>query len=319
MMTSRVPGLRRSRDRRATAGITGWGGLVLLLGLAVPAVAQPKEWSVYISADMEGLSGIGTPAMTTDGGKDYEVGRRMMTDEIDWVIAGIRSAAGERGIGRVRIVVNDSHGDHANVLVEDLPPEVEYVQGSLKPLGMVAELDGSFDAAMYLGYHARAGTDGFLAHTGSGRVRHLEINGIASGEGEMNAAFAGALGVPVVLVSGDAAYVAQATATYARTARTVVTKTAVTAHAAHLRPVDAVRRELAEAAREAMLHLDEASPWALPSPYRIEMTVGTTTHAEVAAGIPGVERVGPLTVRFESEDMARAYALIRILYRFLST
>jgi len=294
--------------------------LALALFVAAPALsAQDAGWSVYISVDMEGLSGIGAPAMTNGSGKDYAVGRRMMTREIVAVVSGIRAAASERAIGRVRIVVNDSHGDHANALIEDFPPGVEYVQGSLKPLGMVAELDGSFDAAIYLGYHARAGTEGFLAHTGSGLVRDMSINGIPSGEGEMNAAFAGSLGVPVVLVAGDAAYVAQARGTYAAAAQSVVTKTAVTSEAAHLRPVDEVRDELEAKARAAMLGLADGRPWDVGSPWNVEMTLGNATHVDVAAGIPGVEKVGPLTVRFTEADPARAYRLIRILYRFLST
>ena len=296
--------------------------LALALSVAVspasPLSAQEPGWSVYISVDMEGLGGIGTPAMTDGGGKDYEVGRRLMTREIDAVVSGIRAAARERGIGAVRIVVNDSHGDHANALIESFPGGVEYVQGSLKPLGMTAELDAGFDAAMYLGYHARAGTDGFLAHTGSGLVRHVEINGIPSGEGEMNAAFAGAHGVPVVLVSGDADYVAQAGATYAGSAQSVITKTAVTAEAAHLRPIDEVRAELESKARMAMLGLADHEPWNIGSPWTVEMTLGDATHVEVAAGIPGVEKIGPLTVRFTEADPERAYRLIRILYRFLS-
>ena len=147
--------------------------LALAALVSTAGVVQGQDtarWSVYISADTEGLTGIGTPAMTNNNGKDYSVGRQMQTRDINAVVAGIRAAAAERGIESVRIVVNDSHGDHANLYIEDLAPGVEYVQGSLKPLGMVAELDESFDAAIYLGYHARARTRGFLAHTGSGLV-----------------------------------------------------------------------------------------------------------------------------------------------------
>lgn len=299
---------------------TGRAAFLGLLALAasIATLDAQEAWSVYISADMEGLAGVGVPAMVQSGGKDYDVGRRMMTRELGAVVAGIRAAARERGVGSVRIVINDSHGGHDNALIEQLPEGVEYVQGSLKPLGMTAELDESFDAAMYIGYHARAGTNGFLAHTGSGLVRDLRINGTPSGEGEMNAALAGALGVPVVLVAGDDDYVRQARETYAGTARAVVTKTAVTARAAHLRPVEVVHAELEAEARAAMLDLGSATPWRLGSPYVVEMTVDHTTHVDVAVGIPGVERVGPLTVRFEADDMRRAYALIRILYRFLS-
>lgn len=303
-----------------SVGTIGALGLVATLygSPARPLEAQQDGWSVYISVDMEGLSGVGAPGMTNGNGKDYSVGRRMMTREIQRVVAGIRAAAGERGVGSVRIVVNDSHGDHANALIEDFPEGVEYVQGSLKPLGMVAELDDTFDAAIYLGYHARAGQPGFLAHTGSGLVLDMSINGIPSGEGEMNAAFAGANGVPVVLIAGDADYVRLARETYAGTAEAVVTKTAVTAHAAHLRPVDEVQDELEAKARAAMLDLDGHEPWDVGAPFTVEMKLNNATHVEVAAGLPGVEKVGPLTVRFTESDPETAYRMIRILYRFLS-
>lgn len=307
----RDPLLRTCRD----------AAFLLILGASTgfaPLAAQQTEWSVYISIDMEGLSGLGAPAMTSSNGKDYAVGRRMATREIRRVVAGIRAAAAERGVAAVRIVVNDSHGDHANVLIEDFPPGVEYVQGSLKPLGMVAELDDSFDAAIYLGYHARAGQPGFLAHTGSGLVLDMSINGIPSGEGEMNAAFAGAHGVPVVLIAGDADYVRMARETYATTAEAVVTKTAVTSRSAHLRPVEEVHDELEAKARTAMLGLDSHEPWDVGSPFTVTMKLNDATHVEVADGLPGVEKIGPLTVRFSEPDPIQAYRLIRILYRFLS-
>lgn len=306
----------QSRSRRPAS----WAAFLGIFGLLVsdPAAAQEPGWSVYISADMEGLTGIGAPAMTSSGGKDYNVGRRMQTEDLNAVVAGIRAAAAERGIASVRIVINDSHGDHANVYIEDLAPGVEYVQGSLKPLGMVAELDETFDAAMYIGYHARAGTMGFLAHTGSGLVHHLEINGIPSGEGEMNAAFAGALGVPVVLIQGDQDYVDQARQTYASTAEAVVTKTAVTSRSAHLRPIDEVRAELVQKAKTAMLNLDRHQPWVVGPPYTVELTLGSTTTIDVSLAVPGVERTAPNTLRFQSDDMRRVYALIRLFYRFIS-
>ncbi len=317
-MIRRSPTVRLSVRRAAFRMIVSVLSLVTLPIFATRGSAQEAEWSVYISVDMEGLTGVGNPAMINNGQKDYQVGRRMQTRDINAAVAGIRAAAAEIGIESVRIVVNDSHGDHANALIEELAPGVEYVQGSLKPLGMVAELDETFDAVMYIGYHARARTPGFLAHTGSGLVDHLEINGIPSGEGEMNAAFAGALGVPVVLIHGDQDYVDQAKETYAATSRAVVTKKAVTAQAAHLRPVDEVLAELEREAKSAMLELDRHQPWVLGSPYTVEMTVGSTAHVDVSVTIPGVERVDPNTMRFTESDIRTAYKMIRLLYRFIS-
>jgi len=287
-------------------------------GPAVAADAPPQDdgLAIFISIDMEGLSGVGTPAMTGSGGKDYGVGRRMMTAELEAVVRAIRGAARDRGIDDVEIVGHDPHGDHQNVLVEELPLGVTYIQGSIKPLGMMAGFDEGFDAVIFLGYHARAGTEGFLAHTGSGLVRHLAIDGVPSGEGELNGALAGSRGVPVVLVAGDAAYVDQARETYAASAETVVTKTHVTGQAARLRPVEEVRAELIEKARAAVADLSSREPWVLEAPYTV--AIDSVTHVDIARHLPGVERTGPYSVRFELDDMADAYRLVRILYRFLS-
>jgi D-amino peptidase len=122
------------------------------LFVASPGAAQQRPLRVFISVDMEGIAGIGTPAMTSSSGKDYATGRRLATDEVNAVIRGIFAH------GPADIVVNDSHGDHQNLLHTELDPRVVYIQGSIKPLGMVAGLDSTFDAAIFVGYHARAGT-----------------------------------------------------------------------------------------------------------------------------------------------------------------
>ena len=119
------------------------------------------------------------------------------------------------------------------------------------------------------------------------------------------------------MIAGDADYVRLARETYAGEAETIVTKTAVTAHAAHLRPVDEVQDEMEAKARAAMLNLDAYEPWVVGSPYTVEMKLNNATHVEVAAGLPGVEKTGPLSVRFTETDPVKAYRMIRILYRFL--
>jgi D-amino peptidase len=60
--------------------------------------------------------------------------------------------------GPANILVNDSHGDMQNLLHTQLDPRVRYLQSNIKPLGMVQGLDETYDAAIFIGYHARAGT-----------------------------------------------------------------------------------------------------------------------------------------------------------------
>ena len=139
-----------------------------------PVTAQDAPLKLFISVDMEGIGGIGTGSMTSSGGKDYATGRRLMTEEVNAVVAAIFERE-----PNADILVNDSHGDHQNLLHIDLDPRVTYIQGSIKPFGMVQGLDETFDGVIFLGYHAKAGDpDGFLAHTGTGSVKGLWLNDI---------------------------------------------------------------------------------------------------------------------------------------------
>ncbi|MGH7448102.1 MAG: M55 family metallopeptidase [Longimicrobiales bacterium] len=287
--------------------------LAILFGAAfgAPATAQQNAPKIFISVDMEGIGGIGTGALTSSSGKDYATGRRLMTEEVNAVVAAIFAS------GPAEVVVNDSHGDMQNLLHTDLDPRVTYIQGAVKPYGMVEGLDASFDAAIFLGYHARAGTPrGFLAHTGSGIVKGLWIGGVEAGEGEMNAAYAGALGVPVILASGDSAFAAQFTQNVR--AATVVTKTAVTPESARLRHPERVREELATATRSALGTIERAAPWRMEEPVEVRIRFADVTRSQILEAIPGVRQIDGYTIAFTAGTMADAYRLIRLMYRFVS-
>jgi D-amino peptidase len=282
----------------------------LLFGSVADVAAAQRPARLFISVDMEGIGGIGTGQMTSSGGKDYELGRRLMTAEVNAVVAAIY----ERG--PAEIVVNDSHGDMQNLLQLDLDPRVTYIQGSIKPHGMVEGLDSTFDGVIFLGYHTRAGTPGgFLAHTGSGAVKGLWINGRETGEGDMNAAYAASLGVPVILLSGDAALVDQLA--YLN-AEGVTTKRAVTPLSAALRHPEVVRELLAEGTRRALDGVTSARPMAIEEPVQVRLRFADVTTPQILEAIPGVRQVDGYTVEFRSETMSDAYRLIRLMYRFVS-
>ncbi len=284
--------------------------LVSLAAVEGPARAQ-SPLRVFVSVDMEGIAGIGTGAMTSAGGKDYATGRRLMTDEVNAVVAALFAG------GATDVLVNDSHGDMQNLLHTELDPRVTYIQGAVKPYGMVEGLDATFDAVVLLGCHARAGTPrAFIAHTGTGSVKGLWLNGQEVGEGELNAAYAGALGVPVILAAGDAAFAAQFTQTVK--AETVVTKTAVTPQAATLRHPSKVYEELAAAAPRALKHLADATPWTVRTPVEVRIQFADTTRPQILTAIPGVRQSDGYTVTVTAPDMAQAYRLIRLMYRFVS-
>lgn len=284
--------------------------VMLLLISSLDARAQAPR-RIFISVDMEGIGGIGTGQLTSASGKDYATGRRLMTAEVNAVVDAIFEA------GPAEILVNDSHGDMQNLLHTELDPRVTYIQGAVKPYGMVEGLDPTFDGAIFIGYHARAGTpSGFLAHTGSGRVKGLWLNGIEAGEGEMNAAYAGYLGVPVILASGDSAFAAQFTGNVP--AATVVTKTAVTPQSARLRHPEQVLDELGTATRRALASIDTARMWRVDGPVEVRIQFDDVTRSQILEAIPGVRQVDGYTVEFTVPHMGAAYRLIRLMYRFVS-
>ena len=282
------------------------------IALSFLSATPQKPLKIFISVDMEGIGGIGTSEMTRHGGKDYETGRHLMTGEVNAVVEAIFEN------GPAEILVNDSHGDMQNLLHQDLDSRVIYIQGNIKPLGMVQGLDASFDGAIFLGYHARAGTArGFLAHTGSGSVKGLWLNGKEVGEGGLNAHYAGAQGVPVILAAGDDVFTDQ----FGRLVKCelVTTKTAETAQVARLKHGEVVRQELAEATRKALINLKKAKPLKVSNPVKIKMRFSSTTHAEVLQAIPGMKLIDGFTVSYEANNMQEAYPFIRLMYKYVKS
>lgn len=293
-----------------------FGGLIALAvaaSFAAPTTARAQR--IFISADMEGIGGIGTGAMASSSGKDYATGRRLMTDEVNTVVAAILARS-----PNAEILVNDSHGDHQNLLHTELDRRVTYIQGSIKPLGMVQGLDGSFDGVIFIGYHAMAGDpDGFLAHTGSGSVKGLWLNDVEVGEGGMNAAFAGSHGVPVILAAGDSA--ASAELSDLLDTETVTTKTAETPASARLLHPAEVHDLLRAGVDRALdrLERNDFRPLDVGTPVRIRMRFASTTHVDILMSIPGMTKVDGYTVAYTASSADEAYRLIRLMYRFVQT
>lgn len=291
-----------------------WLTVVAVLSLTTqPALAQERPLRFFISVDMEGIGGIGTGAMTTSTGKDYSLGRELVTAEVNVVVDAILERLPDADV-----LINDSHGDHQNLHHTDLDPRVTYIQGAIKPLGMVQGLDGSFDAVLFLGYHAKAGDpDGFLAHTGTGSVKGLWLNDVEVGEGGMNAAFAGSHGVPVILAAGDSAAAHELGTQLG--AVTITTKTAETPESARLIHPERVHELLAEGVDRALDRLARGGfePFYLGSPVRIRMRFASTTHVDILMSIPGMSKVDGFTVAYTAEDADQAYRLIRLMYRFV--
>jgi len=287
--------------------------VLLLVGwfaAAQPTAGQAGK-KVYISVDMEGLSGVSGDDQTSPGGAEYGRSRLLMADDTNAAIRG--ALAG----GASEIVVNDSHGGQRNLRLEDLHPAARLISHSFKRVGMMEGLDETFDAVIFVGYHTKADTfAGLFAHTGSGVVRDLEINGTSVGEGGLNTMLATWYGVPVVLVTGDDQAVVQVQEV-ATEARGVVVKRAINERAVELRSLEVVHREIEEAARAAVAAARRFPP-RREGLYRVRLQFRNSLYPEIASAFPSIDRPAPDTVAFEAPDMPQAYRLIRVMYRFIS-
>ena len=274
------------------------------------ASGQPGK-KVFISADMEGISGISGSDQLSATGAEYGRSRKLMADDVNAAIRGARAG------GATQILVNDSHGSMRNLRLEDLEAGASLISHSFKPSGMMEGLDDSFDAVIFIGYHAQAGTPtGLFAHTGSGVVADVRVNGQSLGEGGLNTLVAGWYGVPVVLVTGDDVAVKQVAAV-ATGARTVIVKRAINQRAVELKPFAKAHHEIETAAREGVAGASKTAP-KRETNYKVEVRFADTLIPEVASLLPAMQRPAPDTIAFATETMPRAYTLIRLLYRYIN-
>src|SRR5438046_9806070 len=95
---------------------------LLLIPLAVSVQAQ-RPRKIFISVDMEGITGVVQPAQLGPDGFEYQRAREWMTAEVNAAIQGARDA------GPADIVVCDSHGNGQSVLIDKLPDDVQIVRG----------------------------------------------------------------------------------------------------------------------------------------------------------------------------------------------
>jgi D-amino peptidase len=283
--------------------------LVLALGGLSEAQTGKK---VYISVDMEGISGVNGDDQTSAGQPEYGRARKLMVEDANAAIRG--AFAG----GATDVLVNDSHGGQRNLLPEDLDPRARLISHSFKRHGMMEGLDESFDAVLFIGYHAKASAPrGLFAHTGSGVVRDLQINGRSVGEGGMNAAMAAWYGVAVALVTGDDTAVDEVQAIVPGL-KGVVVKRAINTRAVELVPLAEARRRIEAGAKEAVAAARKPAP-VRAGPYTVTMQFRDVTIPEVASAFREIERPAPDTLRFQRDAMPDAYRLIRVLYRFIDT
>ncbi len=256
-----------------------------------------KNLKVFISVDMEGISGVvdWTDVSGSDG--DYQYFRKVMTKETNAAIEGALEA------GATEVIVRDSHSNARNILPEELNPEAKLLRGWVGgPLGMMDGIDETFDAVIFIGYHAKAGTpNAVLEHTMSSKnITDITINGISCPESGCNGMIAGYFKVPVVFLSGDQAACDQVKAIFGNI-ETVPVKKGIGAAALNLHPKKS-RELIKKGVKKALGRLSDFKPFELTGPYKIEVTYKNEEKVYKAALWPGATRTGDWTATYTSNQ-----------------
>jgi D-amino peptidase len=266
---------------------------------------------LLIACDMEGISGVVNWDQVNPSHPEYGRFRKLMTAEVNAAIQG--AAAG----GATEFLVRDGHELSNNLLLEELDSRAVLITGSTAPLAMVQGVERGIDAAIFIGYHARAGSQNAnLDHTwSSARVANVWLNGRLVGEFGLNSAVCGHFGVPVLMVSGDHALCAEAKE-WVPEVETAAVKTAIGRFAAECPPpalTHQLIRDGAERAVRRFLAGKGPVPLQLTPPVRIELEMIASQMVDAAALLPGAQRVDGRRLAYEAEDMLQAYAAFRAM------
>ena len=272
--------------------------LSLLLLVSFAAFAQSGErLKVFISVDMEGIAGVVNPEETSRSGQDYGYFRTVMTEETNAAIEGALAA------GATDIVVRDSHGSARNILPQLLNRNARLLRDwSGGPLGMMEGIDETFDAAIFVGYHARAGTrDAVIDHTWSGGVTDVLVNGVSLPEAGFNALIAGHYDVPVVLVAGDRAICEQAEELFGEV-ETVAVKDGIGAASLGLHP-EVARERIRDGVERALRNLGSYSAYKPDPPYTLVLKLKSEAAVHNGSFYPGVTRTGDWELSYTGDDV----------------
>jgi len=248
---------------------------------------------IYIVTDMEGVSGIWRPEQVQKGHSEYEAARKSLCEDVNAAIAGAFYG------GATEIIVLDGHGGGDNFLLDVMDARAVY-ETVKNTREVMPSLDATFGGVMQIGCHAMAGTlNGFLYHTQSpASLFNFYLNGRRCGEIAQVGAYAGASGVPVILVTGDKAACDEAREFFGDI-ELVAVKEGLGRNKAKCLPPGRARQMIREAAARAVQRAKagEFKPWVVEPPIEMKLELCRTDYADDLAARPGVERLDARTVR----------------------
>ena len=252
---------------------------------------------IYISADIEGVTGITHWDETEKIKPDYQLFARQMTKEVRAACEGAIKA------GAKEIWVKDAHDTGRNIWADDLPKIVRLVRGwSEHPYLMVQELDESFDAILMIGYHSFASSSSNpLSHTlNSSTLNYIKLNGEYASEFLIHGYAAATMGVPVVFISGDEGVCKEANKVN-KNIKTVAVNKGVGDSVISIHPALAV--EKIKKSVESILKGDiDKCKIKLPEHFKVKLSYKKHVRAFKASFYPEMKQVSSTSLVFETDN-----------------
>jgi D-amino peptidase len=255
-----------------------------------------NKMKVYITADIEGITGAAHWDETDKKNPDYAEFREQMTAEVAAACEGALKA------GADEILVKDAHWTGRNILPSRLPRQVKIVrEWSGHPYAMMEALDNSFYAALAIGYHSRAASGASpLAHTMSGGLTYVKVNGQFASEFMISTYTAWLSGVPMVFISGDAG-VCQEAQSLIPDMHTVAVKQGVGNATISIHPELAVK-QIRKGVEKALKGDVAKCLLSMPDHFSVEVRYRDHARAYHMSFFPGVTLKEPHTVQFEADE-----------------
>jgi|DewCreStandDraft_4_1066084.scaffolds.fasta_scaffold33525_4 D-amino peptidase len=262
---------------------------------------------VYISADIEGITGITHDEQTFGTSNDYMQGRKWMTDDVNSAIDGAIKA------GATEIYVKDAHGNGRNIFLDDLRKEAYLIAGWDIINSMVQGIDDSFDALILIGYHSMINTEnGILAHTMTGIVKQLSINGKPIGEPELSSLTAGYYGVPVVFIAGDQTAISELCGFVGEIPH-VITKYGMGRTTGRLIHPELNQRAISKGVYEALSNLEFFKPFKMEKPLKMSLKLSKIAMADLISLMPNIQRISQDEVMYEAKDVLEMLRMFRVM------
>ncbi|WP_077003044.1 M55 family metallopeptidase [Variovorax sp. KK3] len=259
---------------------------------------------ILISVDIEGVAGVFHTQQTRAGNPEYERARRLMTEEANAAIAGAFDG------GATEVWVNDSHGDFRNMPPDLLDERAQVIQGKPRYLSMAAGVELGLAGVCMVGYHARAGGHGILAHTiNSFAFAHIDIGGEPVGEAALYGALAGEYGVPVLMASGDDAFVAETKPLFPHAVFVQTKRATGQTSGISLSPAQS-RAAIREGVAAGLAAQAQARPLVWPRPLAVTLHTQTPALADLFCQWPAFERIEATALRFDAPSTEAAVRML---------